>query len=130
MSKPLKISNGPVVCFDVDDTLLLWEIPKDIKLDDPRIIATRCNGFTEYSFPNEHNVNLLKRMAKKGHDIIVWSKGGANWAGAVVEALNIGRYVRIVMAKPTYYVDDLKDPAHILGKRLFINPDGIKDYNA
>ena len=82
MNKPFKVPCGPTVFVDVDDTLLMWDLPEGIDLNDDRLVLVNCRGHKEKLMPNKHNIELLKKMAKRGHAIIVWSGGGADWAEA------------------------------------------------
>lgn len=122
--KPYKVPAGPVAYFDVDDTLVMWDIPKDIKLNDPRLIKIKCRDKVSYSLPNWYNIDLLRQMARKGHGIIVWSAGGSDWAEAVVDALGLNNLVDVVTAKPSYYIDDVANPSHVLGKHGYFTIDG------
>src|SRR3990167_10206542 len=63
---------------------------------------------TQTLYINETHVELLKRSKGRGRYIIVWSHAGYQWAEAVVKALQLERYVDVVMSKVEDYVDDLK----------------------
>lgn len=124
--KPYKITCGPTVYVDVDDTLLMWSLPEGIETNDDRLITVRCREYSERLFPNEHNILLLKRLATRGHAIVVWSGGGADWAEAAVNALGLNRYVEAVSGKPQYYIDDISNPKEWIGKHGYFDIHGNK----
>lgn len=117
-----KIPPGPVAYFDVDDTLLMWDMPKVSREDE--IISVTCRGREQKRHINVFNLDLLIKMAQSGHAIVVWSAGGSDWAEAAVKALNIEQYVDVVTAKPTYYIDDVADPKKIIGKHGYFDING------
>lgn len=120
----IKVPAGPTAYFDVDDTLVMWDLPEDIKINDDRLVTVICRGHSNRVLPNPYNINLLKKMKKRGHAIIIWSAGGSDWAESVIKALDLEDLVDVVATKPTYYIDDIKDPAHILGKHGYFNING------
>jgi len=124
--RPFKITCGPTVYVDVDDTLLMWDSPHDVDKDDVRFVTVKCRDYTERLLVNPHNVLLLKRLASRGHAIVVWSGGGADWAEAAVEALGLNKYVTAVSGKPQYYIDDLADPKEWIGKHGYFKLDGTR----
>lgn len=67
-------------------------------------------------------VRLLKEEHARGGYIIVWSRGGYDWARAVVEALGLTREVSLVMSKPLVYFDD-SECKDWMTDRVFIAPD-------
>jgi hypothetical protein len=117
-----KVPNGPTAYFDVDDTLISWNMEDGHSSSD--YVVIECRGRSDEYLVNRHNLMHLMKLSTRGHGIIVWSAGGSDWAEAVVKALNIEEYVDVVAPKPTYYIDDVKDPARILGKYAFYNIDG------
>jgi phosphoserine phosphatase len=117
-----KIPAGPVAAFDVDDTLVMWEIPENAKEED--LVTIECRGLVQRKYVNKYNLNLLKNMAKSGHAIIVWSKGGSDWAEAVVNSLGIDDLVNTVGGKLTYYIDDIADPSKVLGQHGYYDIHG------
>jgi FMN phosphatase YigB (HAD superfamily) len=96
---------NPTVFFDIDDTLVMWD--ENLKGDN---VCIEIDGHLNHMVINKGNLEELKRHGSRGIDVIVWSKGGVEWARAVVRALKIGNYVSAVMAKPFCYYDDLKNP--------------------
>lgn len=85
----ITLKNPVIVTIDVDDTLVLW---KD----------------REYT-TNWKVYNQLVRHKIRGHYVIVWSAGGAEWAKKIVDQMDIAHLVDVVMAKPAFMWDD-KDP--------------------
>ena len=116
-----KVPCGPTSYFDVDDTLIMWEIPENFPEEE--LVQMECRDHAFPVAPNKHNVNLLKQFAKKGHAIIVWSAGGSDWAESAVKGLGLEDYVDVVMGKPNYYVDDKKVEDWI-GKYTYIDING------
>ena len=107
------------IFFDVDDTILIWEGNAykpgkgKVKVIDPTDDRPR------YLKPHKRHVEFLKKCAKRGYQVTVWSAGGWAWAEAAVKALQLEQYVTKVETKPLKYVDDLE--AHqILGSRVYL----------
>lgn len=123
--KPFKVPNNKTAYFDVDDTLLMWNIPEGTP-ENELVGVSYVPEFIEYGLPNKHNIDLLKKMKRRGHSVVVWSAGGSDWAEAVVQALRLEKYVDAVMPKPDYYIDDLSDPSKILGKHGYFNLNGTR----
>lgn len=95
------------VFFDVDDTLALWE-------------------GSSYSGHQRH-IEMMAKFKERGHTVVVWSAGGAEWAVSVCEELGIEDLVDYVMDKPSWYVDDL--PSSVWMKNpIYLHPtDPSKD---
>ena len=115
------IKNEDVVYFDVDQTLILYEgtpgaenEPVALVLDPLR---NRRIEFKEHSAM----VRLLKEANQRGSFVVVWSRGGWEWATNVVEALQLTPYVNQVMTKPLVYFDD-KDVKEWLIYRVYLEP--------
>lgn len=117
-----KVPCGPTAFFDVDDTLLMWDMP-EYALED-EIVEVTCRGLTSKRCINSYNLDLLHKMARSGHGIVVWSAGGSDWAEAAVIALGIEDIVDVVTGKASYYIDDLADPAKVLGKHGYFDFNG------
>lgn len=117
------LRNENVVFVDVDDTLVMHDLsinthrPVDIvEIQDPiraRVIELRIN---------KPMVRLLKEEKSRGSCIIVWSRGGYQWATNVVKALNLVEHVDQVMTKPLTYFDD-KPVEEWLRYRVYLTPD-------
>ena len=119
-----KVPCGPTVFVDCDDTLAMWDLPEGMDLSDDKLVTIPCRGYEERCLPNEHNINLLKKFATRGHAVVVWSGGGADWAEAVVIALGLEEYVEVITGKPSYFIDDVFDPSKWMGKHGYIDMDG------
>lgn len=117
-----KIPNGPTAYFDIDDTLIQWSYDGSERLDD--YVTIECRGRADRYLINRYNLEHLIKLSNRGHGIVVWSAGGSDWAEAVVKGLGIEKYVDVVAPKPTYYIDDIKDPSGILGKYAFYDMSG------
>ena len=120
MTKKVKKTNLPKfdnpVFIDCDDTLILWDIsefPKESQVvinkdwgeDDPTKIVI-----------HQKNVNLVRKFAKLGYDIIIWSRTGRAWAEAVAKLCGVSKYVSAYMSKPNFYIDD--QPCRIVTGKL------------
>ena len=117
--------NGPTAYIDVDDTLIMWTRPDENTLDSDKVIVT-TRGVSDTFVVNHHNIEYLKKLAIRGHAIIVWSAGGSCWANAVIEALELEKYVFAVLTKPTYFVDDVKNPKEFMGKHVYYDINGVR----
>jgi predicted phosphatase len=73
---------------------------------------------------NQSMVRLLKEEYHRGSHVVVWSRGGWEWATNVVRALNLEKYVDLVMTKPLVYFDDI-EVQEWLKYRVFIKHDTI-----
>ena len=96
----------PLVAFDIDDTLVSWEAYGQFKegmveFEDP---ATGGSLWLEVIW--EH-VEAIKSHHVRGHTIVLWSAGGADWAEEVAKKLGIRKYVHAFMSKPNWYYDDI-----------------------
>lgn len=122
-----KVKDGGVYASDVDDTLVMWTITQDYK---GPLVTTNYNGFKDKGIPNLAAVKHLKKMKARGYSIVVWSKGGSDWAEAAVEALGIEDWVDVVMPKIDFHLDDVENPKDKIGKWAYIDLKGrvwVKD---
>src|SRR6185437_2801691 len=95
------IKNDNVVCFDVDNTLIMSGLGRNgIKVRSPW-------ANTEYVDPIQKHVDLLIKYSNEGRIVIVWSATGYEWVQTICKALKITKYVTLMMGKPSEYVDDL-----------------------
>jgi phosphoserine phosphatase len=113
------IENDNVVCFDVDDTLVMWSIPTERAHE---AITFDNFGYATELLPHLKHVELLKQFKVRGHYVVVWSQGGYQWAREVVKTLGIEKYVDSVMTKPKWIVDDLPPGAWLT--RSYMDLDG------
>lgn len=105
------IQNDYVWGVDIDDTLLLWDVP----LDTPgvRIVEFQEPHLKDITRAviNENNLRLMKEKKVRGCFIILWSQGGYEYAIHVANALYINDYVDMIMTKPVGLIDDLPSSA-------------------
>lgn len=105
----MQVIKKEIVPFDVDDTLVLWNIKRNNEhLKIPFICP--YEGHVEYCIPHTEHIKALKEHHKKGDTVIVWSAGGWAWAQEAVRVLGLDKYVDFVMDKPAQYYDDLESP--------------------
>lgn len=119
------IKSEYVVMCDVDDTLVMHvkgdtysAMSEQVAVQDPiepRSIILRAN------LPM---IRLLKEEHARGAYIVVWSKGGHQWARNVVEALGLQKHVALIMSKPVSYLDD-KDVSEWMKNRVYLTPDTV-----
>ncbi len=88
---------------DVDDTLVMWGMR-----DHPEAKEFENCGFKELLVPHAKHIELLKQAKFRGHVVIVWSAGGADWAEEVVKKLGLESYVDVIVSKPDWFIDDLR----------------------
>jgi len=104
------INNDHVVCFDVDDTLIMWiwdQYERQQLEESGNLIQVNLHGYSTLVSPHKEHIELLKRYKGKGKTIIVWSASGNEWAEIVVKTLGLEAYVDFVFTKPEKYIDDL-----------------------
>ena len=108
------LDTDQVVCFDVDDTLILYDKP-DSYADSDAISIGKLRVW-----PHRKHIETLRQFKARGQNVVVWSAGGKDWAAEVVYKLMLGDYVDLIMCKPKWYFDDL--PAkEWLGKWCYHN---------
>jgi FMN phosphatase YigB (HAD superfamily) len=101
---PIPKFKEPLVTFDCDDTLVSWKhYPKISK----NSIAFNDPSGTVYLNAIKEHIEALKSHKLRGHTVIVWSAGGADWAEEVVKKLGLESYVDAIMSKPNWFYDDL-----------------------
>ncbi len=113
------------IYFDVDDTLIFWdnEVLKGPADDRIKMTCPHDGMITHHRVHTRH-VGFLKKQKAKGYSVVVWSASGTKWAEAACIALGLQDHVDFVTAKPIKWVDDLTDPHHILGKHIYLDPEG------
>ena len=89
------------VWYDCDNTLVfsLREYPHQISNE---IIKINDRKF----WVHVPHVETIKDFKARGHTVVVWSAGGAEWAEMVVKALDLTDVVDLVISKPDWFVDD------------------------
>jgi predicted phosphatase len=105
---------------DIDETLVMHHDPysysSHIEVEDPE----HSGQFIALGV-NEPMVKILKDEKIRGAFVFVWSRSGSAWAEAVIKALNLEKYVDLVMTKPVTYLDD-KDSSEWLKDRVYLHP--------
>jgi predicted phosphatase len=98
------LENDNVVCFDVDDTLVIWNVPQSMM---DQTITFDNFGVDVQLLPHHKHITLMKQFKARGHKVIIWSQGGYQWAREIVKKLDIEQYVDIIICKPKWLVDDV-----------------------
>ena len=117
--------NETVVCYDVDDTLVIWSgnhhQPHTDEFSGKEAVAFKdpYDNSVNYLIPHQRHIELLKKHAGRGYHVIVWSAAGYGWAESVVKTLGLEKYVDQILTKPSKYVDDLQ-ASEILGSRIYL----------
>jgi hypothetical protein len=115
------ITNENIRPFDVDGTLIFHPSAINggraplINVYDPvtkRYIKMR---------PNHNMARLLREEKQRGSFILVWSRGGKEWARNVIIAMDLVACVDLVMSKPIVYFDDVPVKKW-MKERVFIGP--------
>jgi len=105
-----------ITFWDVDDTIIMHEPCSKLRIKDPlggKDILVRLN---------RNMIRLMKEEHHRGATIIVWSRGGYEWATNVIKALELEEYVHTIMSKPLAYFDD-KPIEEWLKYRVYLRPD-------
>lgn len=111
-----KVPEKPTVYFDVDSTLVFaWS---DITDDLARQLSSVFIN-NEIFYIHDKHIQKIKEFKARNHQVVVWSAGGADWAEAVVKALQLTDLVDVVMSKPDWYFDDLSVDEWI-GRRCYV----------
>lgn len=116
------VENENTKPFDVDDTLVMNVDPNDPdKGRTVQILDPVTRKFLKMRV-HEPNVRLLEEEKHRGAYVIVWSRGGYEWAASVVLALGLQDKVDEVMSKPMVYFDD-KPVDDWMKYRVYLDPD-------
>lgn len=114
-------------CWDVDDTLIMHQNYKphedEAEWRGVGHVSIKCpyTGDVGNYYINYNMVRLLKEEHARGGCNVVWSRGGYQWAEAVVKALELGPMVSLIMSKPLVYMDD-KPVTEWMTDRVYIPP--------
>lgn len=106
--------------WDIDGTLIVGRndegATRNVSIPDPL-------DKTKYIVvsPNDSMIRLMREERHRGAFIVVWSRGGHEWAESVIKALNLVELVDVIMSKPMAYFDD-KDVSEWLPYRVFLKP--------
>ena len=109
------IKSTKIVYFDVDNTLIYSESEVPGKMFDTTLITISNVHFYIHNFQCE----LLKSFKARGHTVVVWSQGGADWAETIVRATNLTAFVDLVIGKPDWFCDDKPADQWLDEKRRF-----------
>jgi len=97
------IKNPVVVCFDVDATILGYDIenvdPKDVF--EIGIGKHKCK-----CYEMKKHTQRIKNHKASNHFIVLWSGSGVEWCQAVSKQLGLDSYVDLMLAKPKWAYDD------------------------
>jgi predicted phosphatase len=112
------IKNESIVCFDVDDTLILHKDPKNgtVSLVVPNPYA---EDHPYEVWVHTNHVRFIKEQKARGRCVIVWSAAGYRWAETIIGLLDLEEYVDYVITKPVMCVDDL-EPSEYLPKSVYL----------
>lgn len=108
-NKPL-ILMSKTAFFDCCDTLVLYDFPQHYCgevaiIEYEEHISGRMKR--KRMAVNRPAVDRLIEHKKKGHCVVVWTRGSWQWAKGIVESLKLEEYVDVVMDKPDWLYDDL-----------------------
>lgn len=114
------IKNENPVPIDVDDTLILHSPPEGH--EDDYVLVEDPYSEEEVKvkvWPHRPHIQILKDKKARRSFIMVWSQSGVLWAEAVIKALELEKYVDLVLGKSKEYMDDL--PANEwMGNRIYL----------
>lgn len=100
-SSYVMIEDKPIVFYDVDDTLVVWNDQSE------DAVKFNAGAYNVFAVPHKKHIQLMKEFKARGFTIVVWSQGGSQWAESVIKTLALESVVDIIMPKPYWYVDDL-----------------------
>src|ERR1051325_7057342 len=95
----IEVDFDNVAYFDVDETLLMYDIPPE-RLHEAMQVAVEGSLLSATVVPHRKHVELVKLHKAWGNGVIVWSRSGVRWAKAAVVALGLEDYVDAVLSKP------------------------------
>jgi hypothetical protein len=107
-----------VVYFDVDETLILWNVKLATELN----LNTIFIDGIEFGVHHIHVKKLIQHN-KNGDEVNIWSAGGTGWAKKVIKYLELESYVTHVLSKPDFYYDDIP-MQKFSSKRMYLNISG------
>src|ERR1044072_227277 len=96
----IAVTNGPVGYGALDKTLVAGD-------EDPEGMDLYMNGVSRRVRVYEKVIDHIKAHKSRGHKVIFWSNGGADWAQMIAKTLNISNYIDAYLSKPTWFIDDL-----------------------
>ena len=101
----IPVIKEPILYVDVDDTLVSW-FQGGKGPYDTLVLKSACETDKVELKIHWETVEQIKLHKLRGHSVVVWSAGGAEWANKVVTELGIERLVDAVLAKPSFFLDD------------------------
>ncbi len=126
------IKSERIITVDIDDTMVMhrkvkvgleaWIPGALVELGETIIVPDRITDTMIELEVNQNMIRLVKEEKHRGATIVVWSRGGYEWAADVVTALGLEDLVDTVMSKPLVYFDD-KPVTEWLTDRVYIGPD-------
>ncbi len=111
------VKNENIRPFDVDGCIICHK-------DDSEACVDVMDPLTKKNIRVGVNLNMVRLLMEEKHRgsfIIIWSRGGYEWAKNVVNALMIENQVDLVLSKPLAYFDD-KPVKKWMKDRIFIGP--------
>jgi phosphoserine phosphatase len=111
--------NDNMVCFDVDETLVVVNYPPEFQ---DKVETFNAFGEDFHFVRHQKHIDLLRQFKARGHYVVVWSQGGWQWAEAVCKHLGIEECVDEVKTKPKWIVDDL--PPNAFLDRVYMDLNG------
>lgn len=95
------INSTKIVYVDVDDTLIFSASEKP---NLPCSYPVQIGGCTWVIYTP--HIEMIKDFKARGHTVVVWSQGGAEWTEMVVKVAGVEGWVDLVISKPDWYIDD------------------------
>lgn len=87
------IAGPKTIAVDIDDTLAMWD--------------------GENYHAHQEHITLIKQFHKRGHKLIAWSAGGAEWAAHVVREFGLEEYFEAAIGKFDWFIDDKPSSAFL-----------------
>lgn len=108
--------------FDVDGTLVNpWD--PSVNYDQVSVyVNDPLTGKFIRMAVHEPMLRLLEEEHHRGSCVVVWSRGGYQWAENVITALGIINKVDLIMSKPMVYFDDLP-VSEWMKDRVYMTPE-------
>lgn len=115
---PKILPEKPTAIFDVDETLVLWRRPDGAPSE---LLAIAIGEM--WVWPHWVHMERLKNHKRIGHNVVVWSHGGVEWATKVVKALKLEDYVDVIMPKGAWFYDDKPDEIITPTTQRYVQPE-------
>lgn len=100
------VQNEKVTFHDVDGTLIQHGQQSGRAGYYVTVLDPITGGYLPMQ-AHEPNIRLLLEEKHRGSYVVVWSRGGYEWAENVLKALNLTDKVDLVLTKPMAYFDDV-----------------------